>query len=90
MGHFYHKGDICFAVQPVSYTHLDVYKRQELDAVRQQIQVEKDEAIRDIRRQVAVLSVDIASFKIDVYKRQARKLVRWLIIVSIAMAVFPV
>ena len=28
--------------------------------LRQQIQVEKDEAIRDIRRQVAVLSVDIA------------------------------
>ena len=33
---------------------------KELDAVKQQIQIEKDEAIRDIRRQVAVLSVDIA------------------------------
>ena len=31
-----------------------------VDAVKQQIQIEKDEAIRDIRRQVAVLSVDIA------------------------------
>jgi flagellar biosynthesis/type III secretory pathway protein FliH len=35
-------------------------KQKELDAVKQQIQIEKDEAIRDIRRQVAVLSVDIA------------------------------
>ena len=30
------------------------------DDVKQQIQQEKEEAIRDIRRQVAVLSVDIA------------------------------
>ena len=35
-------------------------KQAEMDAVKQQIQIEKDEAIRDIRRQVAVLSVDIA------------------------------
>ena len=34
--------------------------QKELDAVKQQIQMEKDEAIRDIRRQVAMLSVDIA------------------------------
>ena len=32
----------------------------DVDSVKQQIQIEKDEAIRDIRRQVAVLSVDIA------------------------------
>ena len=31
-----------------------------MDAVKMQIQAERDEAIRDIRRQVAVLSVDIA------------------------------
>ena len=31
-----------------------------LAEVRRQIQVEKEDAIRDIRRQVAVLSVDIA------------------------------
>ena len=47
-------------------TRLKTYEREliaaqkELDAVKQQIQIEKDEAIRDIRRQVAVLSVDIA------------------------------
>ena len=34
--------------------------QKELDEVRKQIQQEKEEAIRDIRRQVAVLSVDIA------------------------------
>lgn len=34
--------------------------QKELDEVRWQIQAEKEEAIRDIRRQVAVLSVDIA------------------------------
>ena len=34
--------------------------QKELDEVRMQIQQEKEEAIRDIRRQVAVLSVDIA------------------------------
>lgn len=34
--------------------------QKELDAVKKQIQIEKNEAIRDIRRQVAVLSVDIA------------------------------
>lgn len=34
--------------------------QKELDAVKEQIRIEKDEAIRDIRRQVAVLSVDIA------------------------------
>lgn len=28
--------------------------------MKKQIQIEKDEAIRDIRRQVAILSVDIA------------------------------
>ena len=33
---------------------------KEADDVKQQIQQEKEEAIRDIRRQVAVLSVDIA------------------------------
>lgn len=38
----------------------EVAARKELDAVRIQIQQEKEEAIRDIRRQVAVLSVDIA------------------------------
>ncbi len=37
-----------------------VAAKKELDNVREQIQLEKDEAIRDIRRQVAVLSVDIA------------------------------
>jgi len=31
-----------------------------LDNVKEQILLEKEEAIRDIRRQVAVLSVDIA------------------------------
>ena len=36
----------------------EIVAQKELDAVKQQIQ--KDEAIRDIRRQVAVLSVDIA------------------------------
>ena len=34
--------------------------KKELDEVKKQIQQEKEEAIRDIRRQVAVLSVDIA------------------------------
>ena len=34
--------------------------RKELAEVRMQIQQEKEEAIRDIRRQVAILSVDIA------------------------------
>ena len=34
--------------------------QKELDLARQQIQAEKEEAIRDIRRQVALLSVDIA------------------------------
>ncbi|MFR9166581.1 MAG: F0F1 ATP synthase subunit B [Dysgonomonas sp.] len=33
---------------------------KELEAIRKQIQTEKEEAIKDIRRQVAVLSVDIA------------------------------
>ncbi len=31
-----------------------------MDEVRLQIQAEKEEAIRDVRRQIAVLSVDIA------------------------------
>ena len=44
----------------VARKQADIAAQKELDAVRQQIQVEKDEAIRDIRRQVAVLSVDIA------------------------------
>lgn len=35
-------------------------RRRSLDEVKKQIQQEKEEAIRDIRRQVAVLSVDIA------------------------------
>lgn len=35
-------------------------RRRKLDDVKQQIQQEKEEAIRDIRRQVAVPSVDIA------------------------------
>ena len=34
--------------------------QKELDDMKAQIQLEKEEAIRDIRRQVAVLSVDIA------------------------------
>ena len=34
--------------------------QKELDDAKKQIQLEKEEAIRDIRRQVAVLSVDIA------------------------------
>lgn len=34
--------------------------QKQLDEVKKQIQLEKDAAIRDIRRQVAVLSVDIA------------------------------
>jgi F-type H+-transporting ATPase subunit b len=34
--------------------------QKELDDMKVQIQLEKEEAIRDIRRQVAVLSVDIA------------------------------
>lgn len=34
--------------------------QKELDDVKAQIQLEKEEAIRDIRRQVAILSVDIA------------------------------
>ena len=34
--------------------------QKELDEVMKQIQAEKEEAIRDIRREVAVLSVDIA------------------------------
>lgn len=33
---------------------------KELENIRKQIQAEKEEAIKDIRRQVAVLSVDIA------------------------------
>lgn len=33
---------------------------KELDEVRKQIQAEKDQAIRDIRRQVAEISVDVA------------------------------
>lgn len=33
---------------------------KELEAIRKQIQTEKEEAIKDIRRQVAILSVDIA------------------------------
>lgn len=38
----------------------EIAAQKELDAVKQQIRAEKEEAIRDIRRQVAVLSVDIA------------------------------
>ncbi|GAE83422.1 F0F1 ATP synthase subunit B [Bacteroides reticulotermitis] len=38
----------------------EISAQKELDAVKQQIQIEKEEAIRDIRRQVALLSVDIA------------------------------
>lgn len=34
--------------------------QKELDAAKKQLQVEKDEAIREIRRQVAVLAVDIS------------------------------
>jgi len=34
--------------------------RKELEEIRVQIQAEKNEAIKDIRRQVAVLSVDVA------------------------------
>lgn len=34
--------------------------QKQLDAVKKQIEIERDEAIREIRRQVAVLSVDIA------------------------------
>ncbi|WP_029905596.1 F0F1 ATP synthase subunit B [Prevotella sp. 10(H)] len=34
--------------------------RKELEEIRKQIQAEKDQAIRDIRRQVAELSVDVA------------------------------
>ena len=34
--------------------------QKQLDEVKKQIKLEKDAAIRDIRRQVAVLSVDIA------------------------------
>ena len=37
-----------------------ILAKQELDEVKDQIQKEKDEAIRAIRRQVAILSVDIA------------------------------
>ena len=37
-----------------------VVAQKELNDVKVQIQLEKEEAIRDIRRQVAVLSVDIA------------------------------
>ncbi|MBK5721794.1 F0F1 ATP synthase subunit B [Dysgonomonas sp. Marseille-P4677] len=33
---------------------------KELDEIRKQIQAEKDQAIRDIRRQVAEISVDVA------------------------------
>ena len=38
----------------------EIAAQKELDEVRMQIQQEKEEAIRDIHRQVAVLSVDIA------------------------------
>ena len=38
----------------------EIAAQKELQDVKQQIQYEKEEAIRDIRRQVAVLSVDIA------------------------------
>ena len=38
----------------------EVVAQKELDEVRKQIQQEKEEAIRAIRRQVAMLSVDIA------------------------------
>lgn len=34
--------------------------QKELEEVKKQIQAEKDDAIRDVRRQVALLSVDIA------------------------------
>ncbi|NDV82703.1 F0F1 ATP synthase subunit B [Bacteroides sp. 51] len=34
--------------------------QKELDAAKKQLQIEKDEAIRKIRRQVAVLAVDIS------------------------------
>jgi F-type H+-transporting ATPase subunit b len=34
--------------------------RKQVDDVKKQIQAEKEDAIRDIRREVAVLSVDIA------------------------------
>lgn len=33
---------------------------KEMEEIRKQIQMEKDQAIRDIRRQVAELSVDVA------------------------------
>ena len=36
--------------------------RRKLDDMKVQIQLEGEEAIRDIRRQVAVLSVDIAEW----------------------------
>ena len=38
----------------------EIAAQKELDAVKQQIQIEKDEAISDIRRKVDVLSVDNA------------------------------
>lgn len=38
----------------------EVEGQKQLDEVKKQIKAEKDAAIRDIRRQVAVLSVDIA------------------------------
>lgn len=38
----------------------EIAAKKELDEVKNQIQLEKEEAIRDIRRQVALLSVDIA------------------------------
>ena len=40
--------------------HHDQYRSRENYQVRHQIQMEKEDAIRDIRRQVAILSVDIA------------------------------
>ena len=40
--------------------HAEESAQKELDDVKMQIQQEKDEAIRSIRRQVAELSVDIA------------------------------
>ena len=78
-------------ILPVSYTHLDVYKRQAEDGVAQGrllLAVLCPGALNDIanfhiRRAghltaLAVDAVPVSYTHLDVYKRQGRKCVKWL------------
>ena len=59
--------------KPVSYTHLDVYKRQIVETSIEKGQVAEDSNDTEMSEQLTsdtTVSVDEAA-KIDVYKRQA-------------------